>query len=359
MTEPSSSQQLLLSINHINLHAFTVSLLVGNGVSSSDAQIISHALILADLRGHDTHGTSRLPSYLSRIRAGILNPSAIPELSVVTPVVAHIDAKNGFGFVAAHKGIQWGIEAAKVYGIAMVSVKHSNHFGMSAWICEEATRADMMSMVFTNSSPALLAWGGKEKVLGCSPIACGAPSGKAPAFILDFAPSVVARGKIHKALRRGEKIPEGWALDNEGKDTTDPAAALDGGTMLPMGGFKGVGLAVMMDAFSGVLSGSAFAGGVTGPYDTRKEADVGHFFVVVKPDLFMGLDEFKERMDTLYRSVVESQKKAGTERIYFPGEIEQITRAEREEKGIPMVQAEIVALNEEAELAGIEKLVAT
>ena len=113
-----------------------------------------------------------------------------------------------------------------------------------------------------------------------------------------------------------------------------------------------------MDVFSGVLSGSAFAGGVTGPYDTSKKADVGHFLVVVKPDLFMGLDEFKERMDTLYRSVVESQKKEETDRIYFPGEIEQITRAEREEKGIPMVQAEIVALNKEAGLAGIEMLVA-
>lgn len=353
----STSPQQTYSIDHGHLHIFTTSLLTANGVSPADADIIATCLISADLRGVDTHGTSRLPSYLSRIRAGVLNPSAIPTLTAVTPVVAQIDAHNGFGFVAAHRGIHWSIGVAKVYGIAMCSISHSNHFGMSAWVCEEAIKADMMSLVFTNSSRALAPWGGKEKVLGCSPIACGAPAGKSPPFILDMAPSVVARGKVHKAFRRGEKIPVGWALDKEGKDTTDPAAALNGGVMLPMGGPKGAGLAVMMDVFSGVLSGSAFAGGVTGPFDVSTEADVGHFLVVVKPDLFMGLEEYKERMDFLYQSVVFSEKAEGTERIYFPGEIEQISRKEREGKGIPMVQAEIDALNAEAENVGLDNLV--
>lgn len=352
----STSSQQTYNINHTHLHTFTTALLTANGVSAADAEVIASALILADLRGIDTHGTTRLPSYLSRIRSGVLSPSAVPSLTTITPVVALVDAKNGFGFVAAHKGIHWAIEAAKIYGIAMVSVKHSNHFGMSAWVCEEAIKSDKMSLVFTNSSPALPAWGGKEKVLGCSPIACGAPSGKTPAFILDMAPSVVARGKVHKALRRGESIPKGWALDKDGRDTTDPAAALSGGVMLPMGGPKGVGLAVAMDVFSGVLSGSAFAGGVTGPFDASTPAGVGHFLVVIKPDLFTDLETFKDRMDTLYQSVVGSEKAKGTEKIYFPGEIEQITRREREGCGIPMVKAEVDALNAEAELVGVGKL---
>ena len=202
------------------------------------------------------------------------------------------------------------IEMATVYGIGMVSVKHSNHFGMSAWIVQQAVDAGMMSLVFTNSSPALPVWGGKDKLMGVSPIACGAPAGKAPPFILDMAPSVAARGKIYKAKRRGEKIPMDWALDKDGNRTDDPAAALEG-VMLPMGGPKGSGLSIMMDVFSGVLSGSAFAGHVTNPYDASRPADTGHFLVAIKPDLFMGLEEFKERMDYLYQRVVGCEKMAG------------------------------------------------
>jgi LDH2 family malate/lactate/ureidoglycolate dehydrogenase len=185
---------------------------------------------------------------------------------------------------------------ASTYGIALVSVKHSNHFGMSAWLVRQAIDSGMMSLVFTNSSPALPAWGSKTQLLGVSPIACGAPGGNdSRPFILDMAPSIAARGKIHKALRRGEKIPRGWALDAEGRETEDPAEALKG-VMLPMGGPKGSALAVMMDVFSGVMSGSAFAGGVVGPYDLRGPGDVGHFIVAMKPDLFVSLGEFRERM---------------------------------------------------------------
>jgi len=171
-----------------------------------------------------------------------------------------------------------------------------------------------------------------------------------------MAPSVAARGKIHKALRRGEKIPSDWALDKDGKPTDDPARALDGGVMLPMGGPKGSALAIMMDVFSGVLSGSAFAGGVTGPYDMSGPGDVGHFIMAIKPDLFLSLDEFRERMDVLYQRVVGSEKMHGVDRIYFPGEIEQLTEEKRLAEGIPYVQDEIDALNAEAERLGVPKI---
>jgi LDH2 family malate/lactate/ureidoglycolate dehydrogenase len=253
-------------------------------------------------------------------------------------------------------GMQAAISMAKEFGIGMVSVKHSNHFGMSAWIVQQAIDADMMSLVFTNSSPALPVWGGKEKLMGVSPIACGAPGGVGgKPFILDMAPSVAARGKIYKALRRGEKIPDDWALDADGKRTDDPARALKG-LMLPMGGPKGSALAVMMDVFSGVLSGSAFAGGVTNPYDPSKEADVGHFLIAIRPNLFMELEEFKARMQILWEKVVGSAKMDGVDKIYFPGEIEQLTNEERAKNGIPYVEKEIEALNREAELVEIERI---
>jgi LDH2 family malate/lactate/ureidoglycolate dehydrogenase len=334
---------------------FVRAVLEGNGVPHDNAEVVARCLVAADLRGVDSHGINRIPSYMARIREGVLDSKASPEVHQITPVVAQVDGHNGFGFLAAHQGMATAIEMAKVFGIGMVSVKHSNHFGMSAWIVQQALDSGMMSLVFTNSSPALPPWGGKSKLMGVSPIACGAPGQEHP-FILDMAPSVAARGKIYKAKRRGEKIPSDWALDADGKPTNDPVAALDG-VMLPMGGPKGSALAIMMDVFSGVLSGSAYAGHVTNPYDPSRPADVGHFLVAIKPDLFMSLEEFRGRIEYLYKRVVDSEKADGVERIYFPGEIEQLTQSERERTGIPYVKAELDALNEEARRVGAEMMI--
>ncbi|GAD96141.1 malate/L-lactate dehydrogenase [Paecilomyces variotii No. 5] len=316
---------------------FMRSVLIGNGVSPENANIVADCLVQADLRGVDTHGVNRISSYMARIREGFLDTKANPSLNQITPVVAQVDGNNGFGFVAAHMGMARAIEMAKEFGIGMVSVKHSNHFGMLAWVVQQVLDAGMMSLVFTNSSPALPVWGGRSKLMGTWHL-------------------LLQRGaKIYKAARRGEKIPMDWALDREGKQTDDPYKAL-GGVMLPMGGPKGSALAIMMDAFSGVLSGSAFAGHVTNPYDPSKPADVGHFLIAIKADLFMTLEDFKERMDYLYKRVVESDKMAGVDRIYYPGEIEQLTK-ERLKTGIPYVQTEIDALNREAERVGAKAII--
>lgn len=214
----------------------------GNGVSAEDATLIARCLVAADLRGVDTHGVHRLPSYVRRIRRGVLDPAAAPELTRPTPVVAHFDGRNGFGFVAAHAAMAAAVDAARAFGVGLAVVKRSNHFGMSAWLVQQALDAGMMSLVFTNSSPAMPPWGGRAKLLGVSPLACGAPGGDAmPDFILDMAPSVAARGKVYRSQRRGEPIPPGWALDAQGRPTDDPTEAL-AGVMLPMGGPKGQAL---------------------------------------------------------------------------------------------------------------------
>ncbi len=351
-------------IPHAEALRFATELLIANGCSAADAAVVATALVEADLRGVDTHGCNRLPSYLARVRAGVLNARAEMELQVKTPVVALLDAQNGFGALAATKAMEFCLGAAKVYGIGMCGVKHSNHFGMSASYCLQAARRGYLSLVFTNSSPALPPYGGMSKLLGVSPIACGAPgpggeepssSDEAPHFILDMAPSVAARGKIYKAARRGEKIPVDWALDAEGNATDDPHAALEG-SMLPMGGPKGSALAIMMDVFSGVLTGSAFAGGVTNPYHPTKPADAGHFLMALKPDLFLSSEEFIQRMQTLYTTVVSSAKRPGTDRIYFPGEIEILTAQRRRREGIAWTAAEIEALNAEASKVDVRAL---
>jgi LDH2 family malate/lactate/ureidoglycolate dehydrogenase len=358
MTNPTQQeqQQQMHNIKPADLQAFVTQILIANNTSPDNAAIVAKCLVAADLRGVDTHGSNRIPSYMERIRQKALDPTATPTLRQITPVAAQIDAHNGFGFVAAHAGMARAIEMAQTFGMGMVSIKHSNHFGMSAWLVKQALDAGMMSLVFTNSSPALPVWGGKEKLMGVSPIACGAPGGdSAKPFILDMAPSIAARGKIYKALRRGERIPTDWALDKDGNRTDDPAKALEG-VMLPMGGPKGSALSIMMDVFSGVFSGAAFAGHVTNPYDPSKPADVGHFLVAIKPDLFMTMQEFEERMAYLYKRVVESEKMAGVDRIYFPGEIEILTEEKRLAEGIPFAEAEIAGLNKEADRVGVEHL---
>ncbi|KAJ5682723.1 hypothetical protein N7462_005888 [Penicillium macrosclerotiorum] len=356
MADSNDPSPTMHYIDPADLHSFVERILIANNCSPSSAATVAKCLVAADLRGVDTHGSNRIPSYMERIRQGVLDPTATPTLHQITPAVAQVDAHNGFGFVAAAAGMARAIEMAATFGVGLVAVKHSNHFGMSAWIVQQALDAGMMSLVFTNSSPALPAWGGREKLMGVSPIACGAPSGDPTRpFILDMAPSVAARGKIYKALRRGERIPAEWALDADGARTEDPARALEG-VMLPMGGPKGSALAIMMDVFSGVFSGAAFAGHVAGPYDPSRPADVGHFLVAVKPDLFMTMEEFQARMDYLYKRVVESEKMAGVDRIYFPGEIECLTEQKRRKEGIPFAEAEVAALNQEADRVNVERL---
>ncbi|MCJ1445381.1 MAG: hypothetical protein MMC23_005886 [Stictis urceolatum] len=332
---------------------FATSLLTAAGVPPTNASFIAECLVLADLRGVDTHGINRLLPYLSQLRNGTLFPASTPIVKEITPVAAHIDGQNAFGFLSARAGIDFCIAAARTFGIGMASVKNSNHFGMSAWIVQRALDACMMSLVFTNSSPAMPAWGGREQLLGVSPIAAGAPGD--PPFVLDMAPSVAARGKVHKAARRGERIPEDWAIDSEGRRTDDPLKALEG-SMLPMGGPKGSGLSIMMDVFSGVFSGSKFAGEVCGPYDGSREAGVGHFFVAVKPDLFISGEEFRSRLRVLYERVTGGERMEGVDRMWFPGEIELEREKVRRSEGIPFIKGEVEKLNEEAVRVGSNQL---
>ncbi|KAL9061499.1 MAG: hypothetical protein Q9162_000030 [Coniocarpon cinnabarinum] len=329
------------------------------GVPQKHAETVCEAMLTADLTGHDTHGCQRLPSYLRRIREGVMNATANPIVTYPAPAVAAVDGQNTFGHVAVAAAMDAAMDLAEKFGVGMAGVKHSNHFGAASWVIERATARDFAAVVFTNSSPALPPYGGREKLLGVSPLAAGFPgttSGATGAtgatksvkpFVLDMAPSVAARGKVIKALRRNESIPAGWALDRDGKPTTDPAAALEG-TMLPIGGPKGSALSILMDVFSGVMTGAAFAGTVASPYDPSRPADVGHFVVAMKPDLFVDRSELHERLGKLWTSVTESTRGSDVDRIWFPGEKEQETRERRLTCGIPLTQHEIDILNDEA-----------
>jgi LDH2 family malate/lactate/ureidoglycolate dehydrogenase len=208
--------------------AFARRLLAAHGVPDADAATVAACLVSADLRGVDTHGLCRLPGYLDRVRRGLINPR--PELVPrrVTPAAAALDGQNGFGFVVGTRAMREAIAVARELGIGIVSVRRSTHFGMAASYVLQALDAGMISLVFSNASPAMPPWGARSALLGTNPFAAGAPARNHAPFLLDMSPAVAARGKIRRAERRGETIPLGYALDAQVRPTTDPKIALGG-----------------------------------------------------------------------------------------------------------------------------------
>ncbi|KAI8311526.1 L-sulfolactate dehydrogenase [Colletotrichum sp. SAR11_59] len=297
---------------------FAKTLLAKSGLPEDDASLMAECLVQADTRGVDTHGLARLQQYIERVQSGLVNAKANIQITEKTPVAAHADGDNGFGFIVASKAMKDAIRRAETYGIGIVTAEHSNHFGMGATYVLQALDAGMISLVFTNSAKQMPPFGGKETLLGISPFAAGAPSKNEVPYILDMAPSVVAKGKIRKAARRGEKIPLGWAYDKDGKPTEDANEALNG-SMAPIGGPKGSGIAILMDIMSG---------------------NVGHCFIAIKPDIFMSSEQFRARMDTLVQRVHGVTPADGFKEVLFPGEPEYRLAEERKVQGLLFADAE-------------------
>jgi LDH2 family malate/lactate/ureidoglycolate dehydrogenase len=353
---PKTSDRVCASA--VAADAFARSLLQAHGVPAEDAATIARCLVSADLRGVDTHGLCRLPIYLERVRKGLINPAPKLEPKRVTPVAATLDGQNGFGFVIGMRAMAEAIAMACEFGIGVVTARRSTHFGMAASYAIPAVEAGLMAMVFSNASQAMPAWGSRQMLLGTSPFCMAAPAGRHRPVILDMSPAVAARGKIRRAERRGEKIPLGYALDAQGKPTTDPKAALAGGVVLPIGEHKGSGLSMFMDIFGGVISGANFGGEVGDQYKNfERPQDVGHFFLAMKPDLFVSEDDYRARIDTLIERMKSSPLAEGFTEVLVPGEPEDRIEAERRRAGIPYAASEVAALQDEAKRAGIQPLV--
>ncbi|KAF2972628.1 hypothetical protein GQX73_g887 [Xylaria multiplex] len=324
--------------------AFARALLTKAGLPTDHAQLMANCLVQADARG-----------VFCVVDDGLVNAKPELKLDEKTPVAAHLDGDNGFGFIVASRGMQEAIKRAETYGIGIVTANHSNHFGMGATYVLQALNAGMISLVFTNSAKQMPPFGGKETLLGISPFAAGAPSKDEVPYILDMAPSVVAKGKIRRAARRGEKIPLGWAYDKDGKPTEDASEALDG-SMAPIGGPKGSGIAILMDVFSGVLSGAAFGGEVGDQYKEARPQNVGHAFIVIKPDIFMSSDEFRSRMDTLVQRVHGVTPAEGFKEVLFPGEPEYRLDIQRRRQGLPFADAEKTMFEDLSQKFGVPLL---
>jgi len=320
------------------------------GVAATDAAIFADHLVQANLRGVDSHGVSRLPIYLKRFAAGVVAKETRTTIEQEAAAFALLDGGNGSGPVVGIRAMQLAVDKARQAGVGVVGVKNSNHCGFLAYYTAMAAEQGLIGIAATSAPSNIAPWGGKVKYFGANPFCLAVPAGEERPVILDMSSSQVAKGKIMLAAKEGKpSIPAGWALDPEGRPTTDPKVALTG-TLFPLGGPKGYGLALMVDVLCGMLTGAAF-----GPYlgdlyqEFSRNQNVGHFFMALRPDLFVSAPEFRSRMDQMIREVRSQPKADGVARIYMPGEIEDGVRAERTANGIPLtpeVYKELVALGQ-------------
>lgn len=322
------------------------------GFTPEGARTVAETLVEGDLRGVHTHGIGFLPRYIRGVIAGHINPR--PEVAPAggRGAVQMLDGDNGLGHIAARVGMDNAIEAAREHGVGIVGVRNSNHFGVAARYAEMASSADMIGFVTTNGPAVLAPWGGRTPTFCNNPIAWAVPAGRHPAIVLDMACSVVARGKILLAAQLGQDIPEGWALDAEGHPTTDAAAAL-GGIVLPLGEYKGYGIAVINECLAGALTGALMTLEVSrhtvtsGAYKQVQDAwRIGHFLMAVDVTAFMPLEEFKQRVDKVIDDIKASDLAADAECIYLPGEIEHGLKAARKREGIPLAAGTVAQLQE-------------
>ncbi len=289
-----------------------------HGLNYNHASISADALINAELVEAPSHGLSRLKMYCDRIKKKLINPKPKIKFKKISNSITHIDANNSIGFVAANIGIKQAIKNAKKTGIGLVGIKNSGHYGLSSYYAEQAVKNNLIVFCFTNAPPAIAPHGSKKRLFGTNPICFGTPSSTNVPFILDTSVSMINRGKIRVAAKIGKKIPKGVALDKNGKPTVDAKKAL-AGVQLPIGGFRGSGLAWMVDILSGVMTGGNHGGKVKDPFDDFSgPQNIGHLFITMKTNLFA--KDYRSRIKKNIKIIKKLPKINGVKEILFPGQ---------------------------------------
>jgi len=289
-----------------------------HNLPNSHSRICADYLLKAELINAQSHGLARLKMYCDRLKKGLINSKPKIKIKKISSSISHINADNSIGFVAADIGIKVAIKNAKKTGIGLVAINKSGHYGLSSFYAEQAVKKNLIVFCFTNAPPALAPHGAKKSLFGTNPICFGAPTGNTP-FIFDSSASMINRGKIRRAEKLGLKIPFGVALNKKGKITTNAKQALQG-TQLPIAGFKGSGLAWMVDILSGVLTGSSHGGKTKDPFDDFSgPQNVGHLFITINPNVFSG-NSFLKEMKKNIKLVKKLPKAKGFSSIMYPGE---------------------------------------
>jgi LDH2 family malate/lactate/ureidoglycolate dehydrogenase len=311
-------------------------LFVSLGMSEADAAATAWPLIDAESMGIATHGLIRVPSYAKRLRLGGIDATGKIAVERRAPSLALVDGGNSTGTAIATRALEAALEMVAETGIAYVGCRHSNHCGALMPYGLKAAEAGYVFMGGTNASTTMPPWGGAEARIGNNPICIAAPIGEGPHFLLDMAMSVAARGKIRAAQAAGERIPADWAVDNRGRPTTDPAAALEG-FLSAMGGHKGSGLSQAIDILGGVLSGAQFLTGISSWTDhPERPSNIGHFFMLLDPGRLIGKDAFAEAMTRFRDIILTTPPSDPTQPVILPGQAEQERRRQAKANGLTL-----------------------
>ena len=327
----------------------------GCGMQDADAALVADSLVSSDLRGVHSHGVLRVPEYVRKLTRDGVDARGRPAVARDGGACLVVDGHNSMGQVGAHFAMQCAIDRASSTGIAAVAVGGSNHCGALAYFTLRAVPHDMIGIATTNALPTMAPWGGAERVLGINPLSVAIPAGEEHPIVYDAAFSASAHGKIRVYQQRGQRLPAGWALDKHGRPTTDPTAAIDG-LLLPIGGYKGAGLAMIMGILSSMLSGAAYGtelGDMSrGPAPGRD----GHFVAAIRVSAFEDVARFKARVDGAIRELYACRLAPGFERIYAPGELEFQTDQAYRREGIPLDDITLQQLAAAASSLGIDTM---
>lgn len=322
------------------------------GLSPEGASTVAESLVDADRRGIPSHGAMLVPMYVDRIRNGSVTTREKAEVVLDAGAVAVLDAHHTLGQLTGDQAMALAVGKAKDYGVGAVAVRRAFHFGGAFRYVQAATQAGCVGVAAANTRPLMPAPGGAGPVIGNNPLAFGVPNGEGEPIVLDMALSEAALGKIRLAASEGRAIPETWATDAEGEPTTDPEAAI-AGMLLPIGGPKGYGLALIVDVLTGVLSGGQSGAGVKGLYaDTSVPNDCAHFFLALDVGSFGDPQGFAERLHELANQVTSSPRAPGTERLLLPGQLEAERFAEAAEYGVAVDSSTLTSIRDTAALVG-------
>jgi L-2-hydroxycarboxylate dehydrogenase (NAD+) len=328
------------NVTYDQLRDFIAGIYQAAGVPAADAGTVAGLMAQADMIGADGHGVFRLPQYVRRMRAGGMNPQAVPRIVEERPASALIDGDNGLGHLATSMAARTAIGKARTQGVAWCGVRNGNHAGPASLYARMVQEAGMIGLYLAvGSANHLPPWGGLELLLSTNPIAVAVPADQEPPIVLDMATTVAAYGKVKVKAQRGETMPEGWMIDHQGQPLVDPKRANEG-LLLPIGGYKGYGLALIFGLLAGTLNGAAMGRDVVDfNADDTSVTNTGQAVLAIDISAFGDPAEFRRQVDALSRDLRGSKRLPGVDRIWLPGEQSRLTRLQREVEGVPIPPA--------------------
>lgn len=340
-------------INARQLQEFVAAIFERCGMRAADAALLADTLVYADLSGIHSHGVLRVPEYIQKLTRLGVNPRGQPTVVREFGGCLVVDGGNSMGQIGAHFAMGRVIERAKTHGIAAAGIRGSNHCGAMAYFAAQALEHDMIGVATTNALPTMAPWGGAERILGINPLSVAIPAENEEPILYDAAFSGSSHGKIRIYQQKGLTLPAGWALNQRGEPTTDPAEAIDG-LLAPIGGFKGTGLAMIMGILSSMLSGAAYGTELGNMEDGPQAGQDGHFVAAIHVAAFEEPGRFKARVDQAIQQIHACRPAVGFARIYAPGELEAERRAHYAQNGIPLNSVTVADLLDAARSVGVE-----